>query len=53
LLLVTEGGQTSIREFYLGDLGMTLRFQRPKAKYAILAQAPPRKEKVLVAEVRK
>lgn len=53
LLLVTEGGQTSIREFYLGDLGMTLRFQRPKAKYAILAQTPPQKQRVLVAEVRK
>ncbi len=53
LLLMTEGGQTSVREFYLGDLGVTLRFHRPKAKYAILAQAPPLKETVLVAEARK
>ena len=54
LLLVTEGRQTSIREFYLSDLGLTLRFRAPKAKYAILAQGPPPlKEKVLVAEVRK
>jgi hypothetical protein len=53
LLLVTEGGQTSVRELYLGGLGMTLRFQRPKAKYAILAQAPPLKQSVLIAEARK
>lgn len=53
LLLVTQGGQTSVRELYIGSLGMTLRFQRPQAKYAILAQAPPLKETVLVAETRK
>ena len=50
LLLVTEGGQTSVREFFLGDLGMTLHFPGPRAKYAILAQAPPLKQTVLVAE---
>lgn len=53
LLLVTEGGQTSIREFYLGGLGLTLHFPRPKAKYAILAQRPPLKQTVLVAEAGK
>jgi hypothetical protein len=53
LLLVTEGGQTSIRELYLGNLAVTLLFGPPKAKYPVLAQTPDVTQRVLVADARR
>jgi hypothetical protein len=53
LLLVTEGGQTSVREFYLGGLGLTFRFHSPKVKYSVVAQTPKLEQRVLVADVRR
>jgi len=53
LLVVTEGGQTNIRELYLGGLGVTLGFHAPKPKYPIVAHTPTLKQTVLVAEARK
>ena len=53
LLLVTQGGQTSIRELYLGDLAVTLLFGPAKVKYSVLAQTPVVKQYVLVADGRR
>ena len=53
LLLVTQGGQTSIRELYVGDLAVTLLFGPPKVKYSVLAQTPIVKQYVLVADARR
>ena len=53
LLLVTQGGQTSIRELYIGDLAVTLLFGPPKVKYSVVAQTPVVKQYVLVADARR
>ena len=53
LLLVTEGGQTSVRELHLGSLGLILRFRPPKAKYSVVAQTPHLEQSILVADVRR
>ena len=52
LRLVTQGGQTSIRELSLGGLGLSFGFAAPKVKYAILAQTPSLNQRLLVAEAR-
>jgi hypothetical protein len=53
LLLVTQDGQTSIRELYLGDLAVTLLFGPAKVKHSVLAQTPVVKQYVLVADARR
>jgi hypothetical protein len=49
LILERRGGTSFVRELYLADLGLHLRYDVPKAKNEKIAQGPSSTEQFLIA----